>query len=264
MIAGLAFARPIVTMVTGTPTAMRRHAALTVLAALLALLAPGTGRAGEEDLGQDLLQRARWQMVEEQIVRRGVVEPRVVAAMREVPRHRFLPESAQDEAYGDTAVPIGDGQHILQPYLVALMADLLELSGDERVLEIGTGTGYQAAVLSRLAGQVYTVEIVGELSRRAAATLASLGYDNVHVRVGDGYQGWPQEAPFDAILLTAAVEKPPGPLLDQLAMGGRAVMPIGAFFQDLVVFVRTPDGIERRKSIPVRLEPMTGAVREER
>ena len=234
-----------------------------LIALLVSLLASAPAVSGEEDLKQDFLQRARRQMVEEQIVRRGVVDPRVVAAMRDVPRHEFLPEGVQDQAYGDIAVPIGDGQHILQPYLVALMAELLELSGDERVLEIGTGTGYQAGVLSRLAGEVYTVEIIQDLAQRARSTLASLGYDNVHVRVGDGYQGWPQEAPFDAILLTAAVERPPQPLLEQLEMGGRAVMPIGAFFQDLVVFVRTPDGIEKRRSIPVRLEPMTGTLRED-
>ena len=202
----------------------------------------------------------RRSMVEEQIVRRGVSERKVLGAMEEVPRHVFVPEPLRDQAYADGPLSIGSGQTISQPYIVALMTSLLELDGDERVLEIGTGSGYQAAVLSRLVKDVYTVEIREELGQKAQRTLDDLGYTNVHFRIGDGYQGWPEAAPFDGIMVTAAPDRVPEPLIDQLKVGGKLVIPVGNFFQDLLVITRTSKGIERREIIPVRFVPMIGEV----
>jgi protein-L-isoaspartate(D-aspartate) O-methyltransferase len=208
--------------------------------------------------------RQRQQMVQEQIRARGVTVPRVLAAMQEVPRHLFVPESERAQAYEDHPLPIGAGQTISQPYIVALMTALLDLKPQARVLEIGTGSGYQAAVLSRLAGEVYTVEIVPQLAERARDTLTRLGYGNVHVRVGDGYRGWPEAAPFDGILLTAAPSAVPPPLLAQLKPGGRLVLPIGGFDQDLVVMTKRADGsIQQDKVLPVRFVPMTGEAQSE-
>lgn len=189
-------------------------------------------------------------MVEEQIAGRGVENAAVLDALRQVPRHLFIPESVRDQAYEDFPLPIGEGQTISQPYIVALMTQLADLGPEDKVLEIGTGSGYQAAVLSRLAREVYSIEILEPLGRRAAGTLQRLGYDNVHVRVGDGYGGWPEEAPFDAILVTAAApDQPPPPLEEQLKVGGRMVIPVGKYFQDLVVLTRTPQGKVRRSVI---------------
>lgn len=202
-------------------------------------------------------------MVAEQIVRRGIRQPEVVRAMGEVPRHSFVPVGLQDQAYVDGPLAIGSGQTISQPYIVALMTELLELDKADKVLEIGTGSGYQAAVLSRLVREVYTVEIREELARNAQRTLADLGYENIHLRVADGYQGWPEEAPFDGIMVTAAPGRVPQPLIDQLREGGRLVIPVGDFFQDLLVLTKTPDGIERREIIPVRFVPMIGEVEEQ-
>jgi protein-L-isoaspartate(D-aspartate) O-methyltransferase len=203
-------------------------------------------------------------MVDEQILRRGISEPDVLQAMQDVPRHSFVPESLRDQAYDDGPLAIGSGQTISQPYIVALMTSLLELDGDEKVLEIGTGSGYQAAVLSRLVRDVYSVEIREELSRKAQQTLESLGYTNVHLRIGDGYQGWPEQAPFDGILVTAAPADIPQPLIDQLKEGGRLVIPVGEFFQDLLVLTKTAEGIEKREIIPVRFVPMIGEVEKSR
>jgi protein-L-isoaspartate(D-aspartate) O-methyltransferase len=216
--------------------------------------APEGGAAGEE---------ARWaadraRMVEDQIRARGVGDERVLAAMREVPRHRFVPEAERRLAYSDQPLPIGWGQTISQPYVVALMCSLADLGPEDRVLEIGTGSGYHAAVLSRLAGEVYTIEIVAPLGRRAEETLAALGYGNVRVRIGDGYEGWPEAAPFDAVVLTAAPPEVPRPLLEQLAVGGRLVIPVGVVSQDLLVVERTAEGYRRRSVTPVRFVPMTG------
>lgn len=203
-------------------------------------------------------------MVEEQIAGRGVENAAVLDALRQVPRHLFIPESVRDQAYEDFPLPIGEGQTISQPYIVALMTQLADLGPEDKVLEIGTGSGYQAAVLSRLAREVYSIEILEPLGRRAAGTLQRLGYDNVHVRVGDGYGGWPEEAPFDAILVTAAApDQPPPPLEEQLKVGGRMVIPVGKYFQDLVVLTRTPQGKVRRSVIPVRFVPMTGEIENE-
>jgi protein-L-isoaspartate(D-aspartate) O-methyltransferase len=207
---------------------------------------------------------ARQRMVEDQIRRRGIDDPRVVAAMSEVPRHEFVPESERSEAYDDRPLPIGYGQTISQPYIVALMSQLAAVGPQSRVLEIGTGSGYHAAVMSRLAGSVYSVEIVEPLGVRASETLKRQGYDNVHVRIGDGYQGWPEEAPFDAILLTAAPPEIPQPLLDQLKVGGRMVVPVGEWNQDLQLVTKTAAGVTTKSVIPVRFVPMTGRAQDPR
>ena len=201
---------------------------------------------------------ARERMVEEQIEARGVRDPRVLAALRAVPRHEFVPPEERAHAYRDRPLPIGQGQTISQPYIVAVMTELLELSGDEKVLEIGTGSGYQAAVLSQLAREVYTIEIVPELASRAEADLRRLGHANVRVRQGDGYRGWPEHAPFDAIVVTAAPGHVPQPLVDQLAVGGRLVLPVGDVFQDLVLVTRDALGVREERLLGVRFVPMTG------
>jgi protein-L-isoaspartate(D-aspartate) O-methyltransferase len=200
----------------------------------------------------------RARMVAEQLEARGVHDRRVLDAMRTVERHRFVPEPLAAEAYADHPLPIGHGQTISQPYVVALMTVEARLRPDARVLEIGTGSGYQAAVAALLAREVWSIEIVEPLAREAAARLAALGYRNVTVRAGDGYRGWPERAPFDAILVTAAPPEIPRPLLDQLAMGGRLVAPVGEASQELVVVERTPGGLSRRTILPVRFVPMTG------
>ncbi|HEY3173499.1 MAG TPA: protein-L-isoaspartate(D-aspartate) O-methyltransferase [Thermoanaerobaculia bacterium] len=203
----------------------------------------------------------RVHMVDTQIVARGVRDPRVLAAMRKVPRHLFVDPSQRAQAYEDHPLPIPGNQTISQPYIVALMTELLELKPGARVLEIGTGSGYQSSVLAELAGEVYTIEIVPELARSAAARLKELHYDNVTVREGDGYRGWPEHAPFDAIIVTAAPERIPQPLVDQLAPGGVMVIPVGGFFQELKVFHKSADGRVTEKDIlPVRFVPMTGEV----
>jgi protein-L-isoaspartate(D-aspartate) O-methyltransferase len=203
--------------------------------------------------------RLRQRMVEQQIRSRGVTSPQVLAAMAQVPRHLFVPDGERGHAYEDHPLPIGGGQTISQPYIVALMTALLGLPPQSRVLEIGTGSGYQAAVLSRVAAQVYSVEILAELGTRARQTLSRLGYENVQVRIADGYRGWPEAAPFDGILLTAAPHAVPPPLIAQLKPGGRMVLPIGGFDQDLIVLTKQPDGtVKEEKVLPVRFVPMTG------
>ena len=209
--------------------------------------------------GDDAVRRAR--MVETQIVARGVRDPRVLAAMRKVPRHLFVEPAQRAQAYEDHPLPIPGNQTISQPYIVAIMTELLDLQPAERVLEIGTGSGYQSAVLAQLAKDVYSIEIVPELARSAAARLKELRYDNVTVREGDGYRGWPERAPFDGIIVTAAPERIPQPLLDQLAPGGVMVIPVGGFFQELKVFRKSADGrVTEKDVLPVRFVPMTGEV----
>ena len=233
-------------------TASRRLAA----SLLLALLGVAAVLATEDDFAE-----ARRRMVEEQIRVRGVVDPDVLAAMAAVLRHRFVPEDERSQAYADRPLPIGSGQTISQPYIVALMTSLLGLKPGARVLEIGTGSGYQAAVLSRVAGEVYTIEILKPLAERARRTLAELGYRNVHVRVGDGYKGWPEAAPFDAIVVTAAPPSIPDPLLKQLKAGGKMVIPVGNrdAIQNLLVLTKRADGgADRASVLPVRFVPMTG------
>ncbi|NOZ04713.1 MAG: protein-L-isoaspartate(D-aspartate) O-methyltransferase [FCB group bacterium] len=208
------------------------------------------------DGNYDLL---RERMVERQIVARGVQDTSVLAAMKSVPRHLFVPEDLRSAAYSDRPLPIGYGQTISQPYIVAYMTELLEVNPEHKVLEIGTGSGYQAAVLSRLAREVYTIEIIPELGNAAAERLRELGYDNVTVRIGDGYQGWPEEAPFDRIIVTAAPEQIPPKLVEQLKPGGRMVIPTGPQWwgQDLLVVEKREDGsIKTINTIPVRFVPM--------
>lgn len=204
------------------------------------------------------LERQRRLMIEQQIRRREVENERVLAAMEAVPRHEFVPGDQQSRSYGDHPLPIGYRQTISQPYIVALMTSLLEPEPDDTVLEIGTGSGYQAAVLAEVVAHVYTIEIIEPLCERARETLEVMGYRNVTVRCGDGYDGWPEHAPFTGVIITAAPEKVPQPLLDQLAEGGRLVVPEGKFLQDLVVYHKTGGKIKRRQVIPVRFVPMTG------
>jgi protein-L-isoaspartate(D-aspartate) O-methyltransferase len=197
-------------------------------------------------------------MVESQIRARGVEDSLVLAAMRSVPRHLFVPPDLVGVAYTDGPLPIGLGQTISQPYIVALMTELAELEGGETVLEVGTGSGYQAAVLAEIADTVYTIEIVEPLAVTAAARLDSLGYENVVVRAGDGYQGWAEHAPFDAVIVTAAPDHVPGPLVEQLRVGGRLVIPVGDAYQELLQITKTETGVVERRVIAVRFVPMTG------
>jgi protein-L-isoaspartate(D-aspartate) O-methyltransferase len=202
--------------------------------------------------------RLREKMVRDQLEARDIKDPRVIAAMAQIPRHEFVPENMAGSAYDDCALPLEMGQTISQPYIVAYMTQALELCGNEKVLEIGTGSGYQTAVLASLAREVYTVEILPELSRKASETLARLGFQNVYFRIGDGYCGWPGQAPYDCIIVTAAPELPPQPLIDQLKINGRMIIPIGRIDQDLLVLVKESAGVVRRSTIPVRFVPMLG------
>ena len=199
---------------------------------------------------------AAGRMVAEQIAARGIRDPAVLDALRTIERHRFVPGVDRTRAYDDGPLSIGRGQTISQPYIVALMTELARLRSNSRVLELGTGCGYQTAVLAACAGEVFTVEIEPELAAQAEKTLALLGITNVHHRVGDGASGWPEAAPFDAIVVTAAPAAVPPVLLDQLAMGARLVIPLGTTAQDLCVFTREPGGIRRESVIPVRFVPL--------
>jgi len=207
----------------------------------------------------------RLEMVTDQIASRGIKDPAVLEALRKVPRHRFVPTFWQSQAYTDGPLPIGEGQTISQPYIVALMTELIESNKKMRVLEIGTGSGYQAAILSECVREVDSIEVVPALGRKARALLGDLGYGNVQVRIGDGYEGWRERAPYDAIILTAA---PPGqvprPLLDQLKPGGRLVAPVGRADQRLVRITRTPKGFKREVVAGVRFVPMTGKAQNDR
>jgi protein-L-isoaspartate(D-aspartate) O-methyltransferase len=201
-------------------------------------------------------------MVEEQIAARGVRDRRVLAAMRAVPRHELVPESVRDDAYRDGAFSIGHGATISQPFIVGVMTEALRLSPGARVLEVGTGSGYQAAVLAELGARVFSIEYVPALAERAAAALARLHYDAVTVRAGDGYAGWPEEAPFDGILVTAAPDHVPPALIEQLRVGARLVLPVGGDSQELLVLTRTDEGYERESLFPVRFVPMRGEAQE--
>jgi len=200
----------------------------------------------------------RERMVARQIEARGIRDGRVLAAMRAVPRHLFVPESERDLAYADRPLAIGAEQTISQPYIVALMSELAAIEPGDRVLEVGTGSGYQAAVLAQMGAEVYSIEIVESLGKQARERLKRLGYDGVNLRIGDGYAGWPEAAPFAAVLLTAAPPKLPEPLKQQLAVGARLVAPVGRSYQELVVVTRTAKGFELQRNIPVRFVPMTG------
>jgi protein-L-isoaspartate(D-aspartate) O-methyltransferase len=222
-----------------------------ILAAALGagLVVAGCSRAS------DVYEPKRLEMVERQIAGRGVKDPRVLEAMRTIPRHLFVPEAEMPYAYEDRPLPIGSGQTISQPYIVAFMTEQLHLTGNETVLEIGTGSGYQTAVLARVAKKVYTIEIRKELADEAAERLKRLGITNAEVKTGDGYMGWPEHAPFDGILVTAAPERIPPPLLEQLASPGRMVIPVGAFYQELKVIKREGAGYTEKSVLPVRFVP---------
>ena len=206
----------------------------------------------------DQFDKMRQEMVESQIVSRNVRDPFVLKAMRKVKRHRYVPKTYRLYAYSDEPLPIGYGQTISQPYIVAYMTEALQLKGNETVLEIGTGSGYQAAVLAEIVKKVYTIEIVEPLCEEAESRLIAEGYQNVHCRCGDGYQGWPEKAPFDAIIVTAAPPEIPEPLVRQLKEGGRMVLPVGEGFQELVLVTKKAGKVCKQNLIPVRFVPMTG------
>jgi len=243
-----------------------------VFVSLLPVFAGGNQEEQREEFHEEAqqvefeYQEERDTMVEDQIEKRGVKDPLVLKAMRAVPRHLFVPEDQQKKAYNDYPLPIGYGQTISQPYIVAYMTELMGLKGGERVLEIGTGSGYQAAVLAAITDQVYTVEIIQELGERTIQLLSGLGYqDRLKVKIGDGYFGWEAYAPFDAIIVTAAAGHVPPPLIQQLKPGGRIVIPIGGVYQvqTLMVVHKTMEGeVFTKNMLAVRFVPMTGRVQE--
>lgn len=225
-------------------------------AVLVALLAAAPMQA-------DPYVTARARMVDRQIAARGVTDPAVLAAMRKVPRHRFVEPRLASSAYDDRPLPIGHGQTISQPYIVGYMVELLKLKPGAKVLEVGTGCGYQAAVLAEIAKAVFTIEIVGPLAACAKKALADTGYTGVQVRHGDGYGGWPDQAPFDGIVVAAAPDHVPPALVEQLAVGARLVIPVGEFHQEIRVITKTGKGSREERLIPVRFVPLTRDVREE-
>lgn len=228
-----------------------------LIAAAILFASNGIGCAspGRGALGEDW-ERARRQMVDTQIRARDVSDTAVLGAMERVPRHLFVPPELRQSAYDDTPLSIGEGQTISQPFIVAYMTELLQLRADQAVLEIGTGSGYQAAVLAELARQVYTIEIVPTLADRARKALADAGYANIEVRTGNGYLGWPEHAPFPRILVTAAPPEIPQALVAQLAVGGRMVLPVGNLNQEIAIVTKTEDGVTERRTLPVRFVPM--------
>jgi protein-L-isoaspartate(D-aspartate) O-methyltransferase len=231
------------------------HAARLCVAA--AVLAAGCSKAMTQSSDERwTIERQR--MVEQQLRVRDIADAGVLRAMEKVPRHLFVPEDERGAAYADSPLPIGFGQTISQPYIVGFMTEALAVTKAHRVLEIGTGSGYQAAVLGELAGEVYTIEIVPGLAERATRTLKELGYTNIHVRSGNGYAGWPEQAPFDRIMVTAAPDEIPQALVDQLKMDGVMAIPVGVGEQVLRILRRTPAGMEMIKALPVRFVPMTG------
>jgi protein-L-isoaspartate(D-aspartate) O-methyltransferase len=220
---------------------------------------PGDGHS-RRDAGEPT-ERDRWRMVEEQLVPRGISDERVLRAMATVPRHAFVPASMRALAYLDSPLPIGHEQTISQPYIVAAMTEQAAIDERSRVLELGTGSGYQTAILAEIAAEVYSIEIVPSLAHQAEIVLRELGPDfgaRVHLRVGDGYQGWPEAAPFDAILVAAAPPAIPQPLIDQLAVGGKLIIPVGSGIQELRVLTKTPTGVASERLFEVRFVPMTG------
>lgn len=240
---------------------------VSVLFGLLALSTACSPRAGDPAASMNPepdFAALRQQMVRTQLAppARDITDPRVLAAMSKVPRHEFVPAAERANAYEDCPLPIGHGQTISQPYIVAFMTEKLRPQPTDKVLEIGTGSGYQAAVLAELVAAVYTIEILEPLGRRASADLARLGYTNVFVRIGDGYQGWPEAAPFDAIIVTCAPDHVPPPLVDQLKEGGRMIIPVGPLGdQQLYLLEKRGGQVTRRAVLPVRFVPMTGRAR---
>ena len=212
----------------------------------------------KKEAQEEVYAERRERMVKTQIEARGVKDKLVLDAMRKVPRHLFVAEGLRDVAYTDGPLPIGEGQTISQPYIVALMTELLDLKGGEKVLEIGTGSGYQAAILAEIAKEVYTIEIICSLAEMAETRLKEMEYKNITVKCADGYQGWKEHAPFDGVIVTAAPDHIPQPLVDQLKIGGRLVIPVGDLFQELMVVTKTGEGMRKETIIPVRFVPMTG------
>lgn len=232
------------------------RAPLSLLLAF-SLLTASAAEAAENR--EDTRQSERERMVTRQIASRGIDDPATLDALRKVPRHRFVPENVRDSAYDDSPLPIGHGQTISQPYIVAYMTQLAGIARNTRILEIGTGSGYQAAVAAELSDHVYSIEIVPALAQRAAETLRAAGYERVHVRQGDGYHGWPDAAPFDVIIVTAAAATIPPPLIAQLAEGGRMIIPVGPSFgaQNLVLVTKKNGKVRTRTLLPVAFVPFT-------
>jgi protein-L-isoaspartate(D-aspartate) O-methyltransferase len=212
---------------------------------------------------EKMYEKLRSTMVESQIERRGVKDQNVLNAMCKVPRHEFVPNHLKKYAYADEPLPIGEDQTISQPYIVAYMTEQLQLKKNDKVLEIGTGSGYQAAILAEIVDSVFTIEIIDVLARRAEKTLKRIGYNNIFVKSGDGYKGWPEHAPFDAIIITAAPRKIPKPLVHQLTIGGRMILPVGDFAQDLILIMKNEQGTIQKTLLPVRFVPMTGEIEKE-
>ena len=236
----------------------RMRAALVAVAIVILASGPASWMCAGSESDSASYAKSRSEMVKKQIAARGISDKRVLAAMEKVARHRFVPEELRGHAYGDYPLPIEAGQTISQPYIVALMTELADIGKEDTVLEIGTGSGYQAAVLGELAAHVYTIEIIDTLAATAKRRLEDLGYENVTVKPGDGYRGWPEHAPFDAIIVTAAPEKIPQPLIDQLAEGGKLVIPVGSSSQQLVLLKKTDGKITQDSITPVIFVPMTG------
>lgn len=225
-----------------------------IIAVFVCLILAQSRVCAEEEKG--LFSNLRKQMVQEQIVARGLKDERVLGAMLKVPRHKFVPPLLQHFAYQDRPLPIGYDQTISQPYIVALMSELAQCRAEDKVLEIGTGSGYQAAILAEIAGQVYTIEILEPLAQSSRKRLKDLEYENIQVKCGDGYLGWEEFAPYDAIVVTAAPEQVPQALVEQLKVGGRLVIPVGTYFQELKLIIKTKEGLKEKSIIPVRFVPM--------
>lgn len=225
---------------------------------VFSLLASGVFTASAQE--KNAFARSRERMVTSQIIDRGITNPDVLRAMRKVPRHLFVPESYRASAYADRPLPIGEGQTISQPYIVAFMTEALRPGPKDRVLEIGTGSGYQAAILAEIVREVYSIEIVEVLGKRAERILTDLGYSNIHIKIGDGYKGWPEKAPFDAIIVTCAPEEIPQPLIEQLREGGRIIIPVGSAeaVQRLIVGIKKEGRIQTEEAMLVRFVPMVG------
>ncbi len=215
-------------------------------------------KKSEQPGGADKYAAKRKEMVKTQIIRRGIQNPRLIAALEKVPRHVFVPQRMQNRAYNDEPLPIGMNQTISQPFIVAYMIEQLHLKGNEKVLEIGTGSGYQTALLAELAKEVYTIEIIPDLSHRAQEKLKKLHYRNVFFKVGDGYEGWEEAAPFDGIIVSAAPTYIPTALVAQLKVGGRMIVPVGLEQQELMLIIKHENRVEKVRKIPVRFVPMTG------
>jgi protein-L-isoaspartate(D-aspartate) O-methyltransferase len=236
------------------------------LAQFLILAAVAAGGCGQKPTSVSDFAAERERMVQQQLKPRGINDGRVLAAMAKVPREEFIPPQSREASYEDGPLSIGYGQTISQPYIVAFMTEQLRPKPNDRVLEVGTGSGYQAAILGELVAEVYTIEIIEPLTRTAEATLQRLGYKNVHVKAGDGYKGWPENSPFDAIIVTCAPDHVPQPLIDQLKEGGRMIIPVGGSFgnQELYLLEKQNGQLQRRAVLPVRFVPMTGEAKQKK